>query len=371
MKQRGQRLEENWATVELVECIVGSPGNMAAAVETLLLVRDPIWRGANVVPEGPNVWRADLAKSAAGEMAFPARAYLLTDTHGLGLLAIFRGGFNGGGFEDDWKSIAGSVKFPAQPPVKIADLEAAGAAEVDRLRKVGYEKLLADRDEEWWLWTCPGERPHLGWSHQEVSLTTLGGKMETRLRRSGAIVRRITGEFSYRDAEPRYRATVTREDGATVAGGGVVQSLQQTTGLTSSQLMLGARIRGATSEQWKLTAPPQFIPGALLPLTLAKLSEKPMLIRTESFPGFEAVGTSEPLTLLIEPTPNTTRKSETDKTLLRCVSVEVNGSGQISRWFFRGDGDLECIDFASGVQATPTDHPTLEFDFGKDGQMGP
>ncbi len=370
MKQRGQRLEENWATVELVECIVPSHDNMAQSVETLLLVRDPIWRGANVVPEGPNTWRADLAKSAvgeAGDMVFPARAYLLTDANGIGLLAIFRGGFNGGGFENDWKTIAASVKFPDSPALKIAGLEAAGAAEVKRLRDAGYEKLLADRDEQWWLWTCPGDRPHLGWSHAGVSLTNLSGKSETRLRRWGGIVRRITGEFSYRDAEPRYRASATRED---AAGQNILQSLQQSTSVTGEQLILGARARGDAPEQWNSTAPPQFVPGALLPLVLAKLPDKPMLLRSESFPGFEAVGAPEPLTLLLEPA-STTRKADADKTPMRCVAVSVNGSGQISRWFFRSSGELECVELPGGVQCTSSDQSTLEFDFGKDGQMAP
>jgi hypothetical protein len=34
-----------------------------------------------------------------------------------------------------------------------------------------------------------------------------------------------------------------------------------------------------------------------------------------------------------------------------CVTVNVNGSGQISRWWYSPDGSLRYIDFAGGLRA--------------------
>ena len=56
---------------------------------------------------------------------------------------------------------------------------------------------------------------------------------------------------------------------------------------------------------------------------------------------------------------------------MRCVSAQVNGSGQLSRWFFRQSGELECVEFPGGVQRVPADQNTIGFDFGKGGPMAP
>src|SRR5262249_7101392 len=129
-------------------------------------------------------------------------------------------------------------------------------------------------------------------------------------------------------------------------------------------------------EQWKSTAPPQFVPGALLPLLLEKLAAdgKSMLIRTDSFPGFETVGAPEPLTLRIEPGPAVPGQSDgekTEKTPMRSLTIEVNGRGQISRWFFRADGEIDRVELPLGVEGAPSNEERLKFVFGKDGQMAP
>jgi hypothetical protein len=54
---------------------------------------------------------------------------------------------------------------------------------------------------------------------------------------------------------------------------------------------------------------------------------------------------------------------------LDCVTVQVNGSGVLSRWYIRDDDTIARIEFADGVQCTPSDKKAIEFSFAKDGQM--
>ena len=65
------------------------------------------------------------------------------------------------------------MKFPESLQADLTALAQAGEDEAKRLRDAGYEKLLADRVEQWWLWTGSGEHPHLGWSHADFDIHAL------------------------------------------------------------------------------------------------------------------------------------------------------------------------------------------------------
>jgi hypothetical protein len=297
----------------------------------------------------------------------------MTDTKGLGLLAIFRGGFGGGGFDADWQTLRDSVKFPDAPPSDPAAMRQAGADEAKRLRDSGYEKLLADRVEQWWLWTGRGEHPHLGWSHVDFDIHALSGKSETRLRRGRDLVSRLTGKFTYKDADGGYDAELTRvesdaEDTRT--------SIHQTATTAGDQLSLATQVRDAPVTTWKTVLPPNYIPGALLPLVIGKINAAgaPLIVRTESFPGGgEAVGAAELLSVLIRPAPAdaTTRKADGESEPMRCVTAEVNGSGRVSRWYFRKSGELEFVEFPGGVRCVLSDQAAVGFNFGNEKRMTP
>jgi len=241
---------------------------------------------------------------------------------------------------------------------------------VKRLRDAGYEKTLADRVEQWWLWTSGGEHPHLGWSHFDFDLHALAGKGETRIRFPGGSVKRITEEFSYRDSDGRYRDDVkVNESNGEEAGA----AYQQITSATAEQVSVGFHLANSTVTSAKSPTPANYIPGALLPLVLGKLKPTPMLIRTESFPGgWEAVGPAELLSVLIRPDETaTTRKADGESGPMRCVTAQVNGSGEITRWYFRQSGELECIELSGGVRRVPADEASIGFDFGNTPRMKP
>jgi hypothetical protein len=101
----------------------------------------------------------------------------------------------------------------------------------------------------------------------------------------------------------------------------------------------------------------------------------PMILRTESFPagGGGAIGPAELLSVQLRPAaPDAaTRKADGENEPMRCVIAEVNGTGRVSRWYFRKSGELECVEFPGGVRCVPSDQAAIGFDFGSEKRMTP
>src|SRR5204862_7930028 len=104
---------------------------------------------------------------------------------------------------------------------------------------------------------------------------------------------RITGKWSIRgradDARFQYASDIVRTIGRDKPA-----TVRQSTLLRGGQLLLSVG-----GEQDKMLPPAQFVPGALLPLLVDKLQPGPLLLKSESFLDCEAVGTPEPLTIII------------------------------------------------------------------------
>ena len=364
---RPEHIEHQWLAVETVGCLcpdfdASDPKQVdraKATMTTLLLVRDFLWRGANVRSIGPRTWRADPAKAEPGANDIPMRAFLRTDPSGRALLVVIRGGLAQSDFDSPWNEIAPTIQF--QPAADIASLEDIGTSEAARLRKAGYEKLLADRDVEWWLWTSNDAL--IGWSSIEFDAAAKGiaGKKQSHLRTpDGDRVSHVTHDFSWHDVGPRYTSTITRElTGAADA----VKSVQKTT-IDGGKLSRSFDFGGATTIWNPQPPPPQFVAGALLPLVLAQLGRDPMILQTDAFPGREGFGPPQPLTLIIRP-------GESGSSSSRCVTVQVNGAGSISRWYFRKTGELESVEWPGGIKQIASDQAVVKNNFPKESGMAP
>jgi hypothetical protein len=68
---------------------------------------------------------------------------------------------------------------------------------------------------------------------------------------------------------------------------------------------------------------------------------------------------------------NPTRKADGDDEPMRCVTAEVNGSGRVSRWYFRSTVELELIELSGGVTLTPSSRGSINFAFGQSSTMSP
>ena len=86
-------------------------------------------------------------------------------------------------------------------------------------------------------------------------------------------------------------------------------------------------------------------------MLVGDLTRQPMILRTDSFTGHEGSGPLEPMTLIVtHAATDPTTRSALDGTPLRRVTVQVNGSGELSRWYFREDGRLQRTEFAAGLR---------------------
>ena len=357
--------EGQWMTIETVGCLcpdlsAADPKQveeMKSRFATLLLVRDPGWRGATIAPAGARVWRADWPSGSDGaEHAFPDRAYLMTHPSGRALLALFHGGFGATEFEPTWKELSASVQF--LPTSDVASLEDVGTAEAARLRRQGYETLLSDRDVEWWLWTQ--QDALIGWSCTDFTGRGLVGRHTSRLRYGGGDEWvRLVHEFRYDDEGPQYDSGITRIQ----LDSGVSFEANQKVSLADGSLVLSYRHPPAKPLEWTGAARPQFVPGALLPLVMGKLSSDPMILLTDSFPGVEGIGPAEPLTVIVRPAGRESRVAKTDAGPMRCVTARVNGSGSVSRWYFRASGELEAVAWPGGVTQAASDEKVVRNNF--------
>ena len=374
-------IEHDWVTFETVGCLcpdfdAADPKQVERAKSTfatLLLVRDSRWRGATIARSGKKTWRADI--SGENSRGAAARAFLMTDPSGRALLTIARGGFGADDFDRPWEKLAASVTF--LPASDIASLEDVGTAEASRLRREGYEKLLADRDLEWWLWT-ENDR-HIGWSSIDFSRGQLAARARSRLRIPGGDgddIVGVTGDFFYKDAggKPQYEATISRVQSD---GRGRIES-HQTVALDDGQLSLSFKRPDTADVKWTIPAPPQYVPGALMPLVMGHLSKDPMILLTDAFPGRDGIGPLEPLTIIIRPgdagvagVAGTRPATTGDARLLRCLTTQVNGTGAITRWYFRPTGELERIEWPAGVKQLASDDRTVKNTFPRGDDMSP
>ena len=386
-------LESRWLSIETVGCVCpdfdASDPKQAerakAAFATLLLVHDARLRGATITPLGNKTWRAE---TASIDEPGGARGFLLTHPSGRALLTIVRRGIGHEDVDAVWRDIAPTVEF--LPAGDVASLEDLGASEAARLRRAGYERLLADRDLAWWRWT-EGDT-YIGWSNTDfpsmakpgASAPGLSGKSQQHLRLansgSGDRITHLVHDFSYRDAAaPRYTSTVAREQ---IQGDQRGKFIQQTT-LADNQLSMTFQPPGGPAAQlWNNDpAPAQFVPGALLPLVLHQLPRDPLILLTDTFPGREGIGPAQPLTLIIRPgddatpstrtTTTTTTTTATAEPPLRCITVQLNGAGTVSRWYFRRTGELERVDWGAGLQQLASDESAVKNTFPKGDALAP
>jgi hypothetical protein len=140
--------------------------------------------------------------------------------------------------------------------------------------------------------------------------------------------------------------------------------------LNNGRLGTRAKVGEAETESPGGAAPDGYVPGGWLSLAIGKLEAKPMILRTESFLGDQGTPITQPMRLIVTP-GGTSKLTDGGKTPLRCVSIEVSGTGEVSRYYFRPDGALDSIDYPDYLLQTRSDLATVRFQSGGDQRMSP
>ncbi len=342
-----------------------SPGQLPA----ILALQDPAWRNGSISDRGAGRWAIDAPDTGPTAAAFPTRAYVLGMESGQGLAVIFHGGPEAEArFEDLWRALAADVSVAQS--FNYDALLASGREQARKLRQTGLARLLGDEvDEQWWLLYNENQQHYQGWSHVEFPS---GGrksfKRETRWLSWDQTVDRTQQLWSGNDQLSEY-ASVTN---ISQAGR---QLDDQFVARGRRSLLLRDGKLSITPPNHPRIAPEEYIPGGWLALVLGQVGDEPMIIRTDSMIGYESGEGDDLLALLVQPCPapagpaTSTQPATTKPT--RCLSVQVNGSGQISRWFFDADGQLRQIDFAGGFRRIRCPQQDVQNGFAADGRLAP
>ncbi len=372
-----------WSAAELIPCVLAPTENNdeAMAIKALAAVYDPALRDAVVVPDGARRWRITPGATSG---PFAPRGYLVADDLGdagaitggsprRALMAFFHGA--SAAHADDaaaaaadaaWDALARSVSFVGK--TNFGAMLDTGKDEVARLRKAGLLNLLDSEATQWWLWTEAPEKRPIGWSRvhwklggkgQPASDTT--GSAETVFELPGGGGRRRRASMTWNGELRTYGgfATLTR---AEPDADPVLRQVH----LEADKLRITLISRGQSIAEGAGTAPPQYVPGAWLPLLIGKLSPSAMILKTDALLGRDLIGAPIPLFLIIQPVTEQPAPTDADGAPLRCVSVRVNGSSEGSRWYIRPKGDVVRVTYARGVSRTPMDKQTKWFTFGPD-----
>jgi hypothetical protein len=347
-------LDVQWASVELIPCFFApskSNGNYTPQSEllTMLLARDHNWRGSAIQQRPQNEWVADMPVNQSGSI-FSTRAFVHADPSGNAVLAILRG--PGEDLESYWSQIRSTLKFTQS--TRLDDLARAGAAEITRLREIPLDGLLQHRDADWRIWVNTSSSPYMGWSHMQWIPKQIAATFERRLRWQDRPVYRVTDKWSASSDWNRIHSESTLQTMESPPTVSIHQSVE-VLGDSISMETTGTRTRTS----WKKPAPPNFIAGSILPHLLGKLSPTPMLLRTDQLPAYEAMAPDCPMLLIVRDATDAAPAKTTTQPA-RTITLEINGTGELSRWHLSPEGKVLSINFADTIQAHPSNQDEIK-----------
>lgn len=372
-----------WILVDLVPLVL-PPDTAPTDIKTELMVRQVQlrefdWAEARIAEIAPRRWRISLPPRAQ-DFIVP-RAYLLQGEGaqaGQGLLVVMHATQQGRGnlearMEGAWQSIADSVKFA--PPADVAGQLRLGDEFAAIVSRRPVPEIVGPAGQErWWGWTRNDNS--IGWGRWANAANEPAGSRSLALENWDNTVTRVEEQWAV--AGPLRATTRTHWTDLDEAGSSLVEFLLQMRELPPDAVQQQPPPEGGKKRavmKIDLTAenvqgssgvhpvPLGFVPSALLPEALGKLSDllprradRPMILRTDRFPGEETAVTTGSLTLLVTQVGVAPAEASPDTApAARCVTVQVNGSGQMSRWYFATDGTLERAEFADGVKMKPAE----------------
>jgi hypothetical protein len=344
-----QTTSGGWVSANCVPMLMGNlpASSLRGALMALdpMDGRDPVptaaWLSAEVDQLDANHWKIDPHDDPDGWLH--RRAYVAAGAGGQGVLIL----------------------LTAQTPATEADLDQAYADLQNNIHPAGSgssaDSLLADgataisaaaaitlpapSGQHWWLWSRQGivegsTRSYLDPTGQLLVRETLRRDWE-------GLVLRIDQRWGLGQSPSGIWGQTSRYD-----------SPDQPTFVTETRLtdriMTTIHLNGQdTPVVVPLT--PAMVSGARLPDWLPRLASTgapEVAVWTDRFPGADAEPLPSPILLLLRPLPATAAE--------RGVEVEINGTGQLSRWFFAPDGTLRRAEFPGDATLLPSTESEID-----------
>jgi len=362
----------HWASLTLVPCIL-FPNDQQQAIGTLLSTRGLQWwdLAGTVHPFGSGPGEFAFGPLGESNNTYVTQGYLKASPTGQALMAFFHGATTELPlFEHAWQQLISRTQF--NPEFKPRDLLLAGAAEQRRAATSERHAPIVPGSPDYWLWRHVPSDWNYGWSRITYTDPAASrGFYESRWKGKEDLehVTQITINWQSNFAAHTYQRSLDRRDlqpGSPPAEIFTQSLIINSSGYTSTI----ASAFAAKAAQWSKPLPEQFVPGTQLPLVLSQLSGPPLIWRTDVFPDCEGLPMRDPFTLIIHPSPETTTQPASNSAL-RGITIEVNGSGRISRWYFNPDGSIGYIDFAGGLRRERTDAARIHELFDQDPELHP
>jgi hypothetical protein len=356
--------------IDLIPC-VQFPNDPPDDIRTMLLLHDARLAMANLHQRDDGAWVVDNSTSDGDIPTTGAR--VITRPDGNSLLLIFSGApVDGAEFNQAFATLSGDITV--NNSTDYSKLQSTGASELERLSHIGLGDLLGSGGmaEQWWLISDTGNNTRIGWMHEKAGKTVKwSAEREWRMRQEKEILsinETWYGGPGLNGYDYQMKASAADDD-ANSGNDKMNLYAQQHTTLQNGSLQTQANFHETELHSPGNPPPAGFVPGGWLSNLIGKLSDKPMVLRSESFVDF-ASPIVQPMKLVV--TPGGPAKSiDNGKTPLRCVSVEVSGTGEIGRWYFRPDGTLDSVDFPEGLEIVRADAGMVKTDFAADARMAP
>ena len=340
-----------WVAVDLVSCVFFAD-DQDEAFMAMLASRDPDWRSGPIKHLSPRTLMAERVDPLG--QTFPSRAYLTANSGGRALLVVMRGGpHDQKMFDAAWQTISSSAKF-----IGTKDLSGLLANGAQAARALSDGPLSDWVDEsgalDWSMWDASENSDKelwlqltWQWTHKGDELDTISGTRTAKPVDPYSSDTQFSQHWSLSADLSKYQATTYREVRRAGSGFGK-RTPEQQLSMDKARLTLVPAQGPSLAD---IPAPAGYVPGAVLPWVIRELAEKPSLIKTESFVGVDTLAPPGLLSLFITRLTDAPVRLDEKGDSMDCVTVSVNGTGTVSRWYYSADHVLRFIDFAGGLKA--------------------
>jgi hypothetical protein len=345
---QGQWISAQFIPIALADQPVESLRQLLAADEHQDS-RDPAeakrWLFAQISQSDQNHWI--IQEPIEPEILVHHLATLTTNAKGQGLLVVLTtiSPATDADLDQAWTELENEIHLDGS--ANMDDLLRTGAAAV-----ADKPPLAQPPRQEWQIWQRGGSAQ--GWTIQGGDTASRIRVRQSRLRNWEGTVTQMLEQTSPLRRSGDYSIQVQRSDAEAEPFSRFGNLFQENTNVSDTISMMAGMLESTTVDR-----SPAFVPSAALGGWLASLPDKPLALWTDRFVGVESELLLSPVLLLVRPIHSASPA-------LRCLEVELSGTGQLSRWYFQPDGTLDHAEFPGNLTMRPSAADKVQSALGND-----
>jgi hypothetical protein len=354
-----------WISAEFVPVMVSesepSPALLAGlAARDQLDSRDPSladrWITAETTAQGPNNWTIDPQDPPDEVITGHRIAHLVTGDGGQGVIVVLHADTPATSEDLDhlWDELGANIHIKKSPPL-IRALETGAAL----LQKT----TASNSGDSWALWFSGSTQ--IGFTHDYVDKSLKSAFRYTVRRNWNGTATAVDQQWGVSaDAGPW--STMSRADAEAKLDSPLAFFFGETTTI-ADWIVTNVRDRaGHETSNSNRFNPPAFVLSRYLPQALFSVTKAAAMTAfwTDRFACVEGELFPTPLLLLVHRTDN-------GGAGLRCITAEVNGTGEFSCWYFTPTGAFDHADFAGDLHLHPSNQGAIESAFAGDRRLTP